>query len=84
MHIEVLCFGPLAEALGWKSRQVRLPDAARIIDLITTKEYEESMLQQIINYCILKVDFIDFFCSGNFYKESLMKKKFLLFNLRIN
>jgi hypothetical protein len=50
--------------------------AARIIDLITTKEYEESMLQQIINYCISKVDFIDFFCSGNFYKESLMKKKF--------
>ena len=35
MHIEVLCFGPLAEALGWKSRQVILPDAARIIDLVS-------------------------------------------------
>ena len=35
MHIEVLCFGPLAEALGWKSRQVILPVAARIIDLVS-------------------------------------------------
>ena len=35
MHVEVLCFGPLAEALGWKSRQVILPEAARIIDLIS-------------------------------------------------
>jgi molybdopterin converting factor small subunit len=35
MRIEVLCFGPLAEALGWKSRQVILPDSARIIDLVS-------------------------------------------------
>jgi molybdopterin converting factor small subunit len=35
MRIEVLCFGPLAEAVGWKSRQVTLPDAARISDLVS-------------------------------------------------
>lgn len=35
MRIDVLCFGPLAEALGWKSREVVLPDAAKIIDLVS-------------------------------------------------
>ncbi|WP_367182890.1 hypothetical protein [Nitrosopumilus sp.] len=50
--------------------------AARIVDLIVNKEKELEIFQQILNYCQNKVDFVDFFCSGNFFEEVLKYLKF--------
>jgi hypothetical protein len=50
--------------------------ACRIIDLVIKQGYEDELIQQIINYCYDKADFIDFFCTGNFYEEALTRKNF--------
>jgi len=50
--------------------------ACRIIDLVIKQGYEDELIQQIINYCYGKADFIDFFCTGNFYEEVLTRKNF--------
>jgi hypothetical protein len=60
--------------------------AARIVDLIVFKNYDDEILSKIIHYCKEKVDFIDFFCTGNFYKISFERNRFfnnLTKNLRI-
>lgn len=50
--------------------------AARIVDFIVLDSYENQMLQGVINYCHKKADFIDFFCTGDFYKKELVQNKF--------
>ena len=50
--------------------------AVRIVDMIVFENYEGEIIQQIANYCHNKVDFIDFFCTGNFYKTSFEKNEF--------
>lgn len=50
--------------------------AARVVDLIVFEEYEEQFLHEIINFCKSKVDFIDFFCTGKFYKKAFEKNNF--------
>lgn len=55
----------------------------RIIDLVIKKGFEDEFIQQIINYCYGKVDFIDYFCTGNFYDYVLTKKNFFN-NLKFN
>jgi hypothetical protein len=45
--------------------------AVRIVDLVVLEQFEISILQNIINYCNSKVDFVDFYSIGNFYMESL-------------
>lgn len=50
--------------------------AVRIVDMIVFENYDCEMIQQIANYCKDKVDFIDFFCTGNFYKTSFEKNGF--------
>lgn len=44
--------------------------AGRIIDFVSTKEHEKTLLQNVINYFNTKVDFIDFYSSGLFYDET--------------
>lgn len=50
--------------------------AARIIDLIVFENYEFQIFQHIIQYCKNKVDFLDFFFTGNYYTSSLKKSNF--------
>lgn len=50
--------------------------AARLVDIICEKTYDEVFLKHIIFYCNHKVDFIDFFCTGNFYEIGLKKTGF--------
>ena len=57
--------------------------AARIVDLIVFESYELIILKNIINYCDQKVDFIDFYCTGDFYLNTLEKCGFFN-NLRKN
>jgi len=60
--------------------------AVRIVDMIVLENYDDEIIKQIINYCINKIDFIDFFCTGNFYKTSFEKNGFfnnLIEDLRI-
>jgi hypothetical protein len=49
----------------------------RIIDMMVFKQFETQLLKETINFCKNKVDIIDFFCTGNFYKNSLLKEKFM-------
>lgn len=55
--------------------------AARIVDLVVMYDYETSLLQNIIKYSHGKVDFVDFFLTGNFYEKSLCSTGF--FNNKI-
>ncbi len=55
--------------------------AARLVDLICRKSYDEIFLNHIISYCNYKVDFIDFFCTGNFYENGLATTGFFDNNL---
>jgi len=50
--------------------------AVRIVDMIVLENYDDEIIQQIIHYCINKVDIVDFFCTGNFYKNSFEKNGF--------
>jgi len=50
--------------------------AARIVDMVVFEKFEKILLNLISNYCLKKVDFIDFFCTGSFYKESFDKMNF--------
>jgi hypothetical protein len=50
--------------------------AARLVDMIVFEKFEKILLNQIINYCFNKADFIDFFCTGSFYKESFLEMDF--------
>jgi len=50
--------------------------AARIIDLIVTKEHETELIKQILKYCNQEVDFVDFFYTGRFYDKILKEEKF--------
>jgi len=50
--------------------------AGRIIDILVYKKFEKQLLQEIINFCKNKVDILDFFCTGDFYKNSLLTEKF--------
>ena len=50
--------------------------AVRIVDMIVFENHDSEMIQHIANYCKDKVDFIDFFCTGNFYKTSFEKNEF--------
>ena len=50
--------------------------AARLVDLICNESFDEVFLNHIISYCNSKVDFIDFFCTGNFYKNGLFLTNF--------
>ena len=45
--------------------------AARLVDIVCEKTYDEVFLKHIIFYCYNKVDFIDFFCTGNFFDDGL-------------
>ena len=54
--------------------------AARIVDLIVKKEFEDVLISSILDYCKKKCHFVDFFCTGNFYGAAL--KKFGFFNNR--
>jgi hypothetical protein len=54
--------------------------AARIVDLIVKKEFEDELISSILDYCKKKCHFVDFFCTGNFYSTAL--KKFGFFNNR--
>ena len=54
--------------------------AARIVDLIVKKEFEDELISSILDYCKKKCHFVDFFCTGNFYGAAL--KKFGFFNNR--
>jgi len=44
--------------------------AGRIIDFISYKNFEKDLLQNIINHLKNKVDFVDFYCSGSFYRKT--------------
>lgn len=49
----------------------------RIIDFISTDEAEKYSLYQAMNFCLRKkVDLIDYFFTGNFHIESLVKLNF--------
>lgn len=50
--------------------------AGRIIDIVVFEKFEKQLFQEIINFCKNKVDVIDFFCTGNFYKNSLSTERF--------
>ena len=52
--------------------------AARIVDLIIKKEFDDEMIFSIIEYCKDKSDFIDFYCTGDFYSKTM--KKYGFFN----
>jgi len=60
--------------------------AVRIVDMIVFEKYDDEMILQIASYCKDKVDFIDFFCTGDFYKTSFERNRFfnnLTENIRI-
>ena len=44
--------------------------AARLIDMIVFEKFEKILLNLVSRYCLEKADFIDFFCTGSFYKKS--------------
>jgi hypothetical protein len=50
--------------------------AARLIDLIVFEKFEKILLNLVSNYCLKKADFIDFFCTGSFYKKSFGEMNF--------
>ena len=50
--------------------------AGRIVDFVSFENSEKMLLKNIINYFQNKVDFIDFFCSGEFYKDTFEKNGF--------
>ena len=50
--------------------------AARLVDLIVFKNFEKILLNLVSHYCLKKADFIDFFCTGSFYKESFDEMNF--------
>lgn len=50
--------------------------AARLVDIIVFEKFEKILLNQVANYCLKKVDFLDFFCTGSFYKESFLEMNF--------
>jgi len=50
--------------------------AARLVDLIVFKNFEKIILNLISHYCLKKADFIDFFCTGSFYKKSFNEMNF--------
>ena len=56
-----------------KNKKVK---AARIVDMIVKKEFENVLISSIIDYCKNKCYFIDFFCTGNFYETELKKLGF--------
>lgn len=56
--------------------------AARLVDLICEETHDKDIFNHIISYCNGKVDFIDFFCTGNFYETGLKSTGF--FNNNIN
>jgi len=56
--------------------------AARLVDLICEETHDKDIFNHIILYCNGKVDFIDFFCTGNFYETGLKFTGF--FNNNIN
>ena len=45
--------------------------AARLVDLICYEDYDNIILKNVVNYCREKSDFLDFFCTGMFYKKAL-------------
>ena len=45
--------------------------AARLVDLVCYEDYDSIILKNIVNYCRDKSDFLDFFCTGMFYKKAL-------------
>jgi hypothetical protein len=45
--------------------------AGRIVDFISLPNFEKELLQNVIEYFENKVDFIDFYCSGLFYRTTL-------------
>jgi hypothetical protein len=44
--------------------------------MIVFKKFEKILLNLVSNYCLKKADFIDFFCTGSFYKESFDEMNF--------
>ena len=50
--------------------------AARIVDMIILNAFENEFIKNLLYYCKDKADFVDFFCTGDFYKKSLEKNKF--------
>lgn len=56
--------------------------AARMVDLICEKIHDVDILNHIISYCNKKVDFIDFFCTGNFYEKGLKHTDFFNNNVK--
>jgi GNAT superfamily N-acetyltransferase len=57
--------------------------AARIVDLIVLEEFEEKILNSIVNYCKPFVDFVDYYSTGSFHKENLLKTRFFIENRKI-
>jgi len=45
--------------------------AARLVDLVCYEDYDNIILKNIVKYCKDKSDFLDFFCTGMFYKKAL-------------
>ena len=45
--------------------------AARLVDLVCYEDYDSIILKNIVNYCRDKSDFLDFFCTGIFYRKAL-------------
>ena len=56
--------------------------AARIVDIICEKTSDIDIFSHIISYCNRKVDFIDFFCTGNFYENGLKHAGFFNNNIK--
>ena len=56
--------------------------AARIVDMVVKEEFEKEMILSVKEYCNEKIDFIDFFCTGNFYEQSLEELGFFNNNKR--
>jgi len=50
--------------------------AGRIVDLIVFEKFENELIQNLLVYCQNKVDFIDFFCTGDFYNKTLDQNNF--------
>ena len=62
-----------------KNKEIK---AARIVDMIVKKDFEEELIFSVKKYCMKKAHFIDFFCTGNFYSKAL--KKFGFFNNKLS
>ncbi|WP_157832408.1 GNAT family N-acetyltransferase [Candidatus Nitrosotenuis chungbukensis] len=50
--------------------------AIRIVDLVVLSGYEREFLQHMVNYCKGKGHFMDFFCSGKFYRDDFEREGF--------